>query len=33
LERHCPDWVNRIATDDRSVTDIARDIAALTGWT
>ena len=33
LERHCPDWVNRIATDDRSVIDIARDIAALAGWT
>jgi hypothetical protein len=33
LDRLCPDWVNRIATDDRPVTEIAREVATMTGWT
>ncbi len=33
VDRLCPEWVNRIATDDRPVTDTAREIASVTGWT
>jgi hypothetical protein len=33
LDRLCPDWVNRIVTDDRPVTEIAREVATMTGWT
>jgi hypothetical protein len=32
LERDCPDWVHRVATDGRSVADLAAGIIELTGW-
>lgn len=32
LQRNAPDWVQRIPTDDRAVTDIAADVVNLTGW-
>lgn len=33
LESLTPNWVHRIATDNRSVQDIASELQALTGWT
>jgi hypothetical protein len=33
LDRAAPDWVHRVTTDGRTVTDIAAEIIALTGWT
>jgi hypothetical protein len=32
LEQLSPTWVHRVATDGRSVADIAAEIVALTGW-
>ncbi|MCM6773668.1 ATPase [Nocardia sp. CDC159] len=32
LNDFAPDWVHRVQTDDRSVTDIAAQIIALSGW-
>lgn len=32
LDRESPAWVHRVATDDRTVTDIATEIIALAGW-
>jgi hypothetical protein len=33
LDRHAPAWVHRIATDERTVADIAAEIISLTAWT
>jgi hypothetical protein len=33
LDRHAPAWVHRVATDERTVADIAAEIIALTAWT
>ncbi len=33
LERHAPEWIARLPTDDRTVTEIARAVIALSGWT
>jgi hypothetical protein len=33
LDRHAPAWVHRVPTDGRTVTEIATEIIALTGWT
>jgi pimeloyl-ACP methyl ester carboxylesterase len=33
LERESPEWVVRIATDDRGVAAIARDVIERSGWT
>jgi hypothetical protein len=33
LDAVAPRWVHRVATDDRSVTDIAAEVIRLTGWT
>jgi hypothetical protein len=33
LDRVVPDWVHRIGTDDRDVTEISAEIIGLTGWT
>jgi hypothetical protein len=27
-----PDWVHRVCTDDRSVSEVAADVIAITGW-
>jgi hypothetical protein len=32
LEKNCPDWVHRVATDRKSVTEIAAELLDLTGW-
>jgi AAA domain len=32
LEHKAPDWVVRVATDDRTVTDIAREVIEHSGW-
>ena len=32
LERAASAWVRRLATDDRPVADIARDVVAVLGW-
>lgn len=32
LQDHAPEWVARVPTDDRTVTEIARDVIALSGW-
>ncbi len=32
LERLSPAWVHRVATDGRTVADIAAEVIALTGW-
>ena len=32
LQRAAPGWVSRIATDDRTVGDIAAEVIELTGW-
>ncbi|MFT2020463.1 hypothetical protein ACMA1D_32255 [Streptomyces sp. 796.1] len=32
LEQHAPPGTVRVATDGRSVTDIAREVVAVTGW-
>jgi len=32
LEQAAPAWVHRIATDDRPVVDIARDVVSVLGW-
>lgn len=32
LERESPNWVVRVATDDRTVAEIAREVIALSGW-
>jgi cytidylate kinase len=32
LEGSCPAWVHRVATDDRTVTDIAGEVLSLTSW-
>ena len=32
LERESPSWVARVATDDRTVADIAREVIELSGW-
>ncbi|MFG2039918.1 hypothetical protein [Dactylosporangium sp. NPDC048998] len=32
LEKAVPPWVHRVATDDRPVDDIAKEIINLTGW-
>jgi predicted kinase len=33
LEAAAPAWVVRLATDGRSVVEVARDVVGLTGWT
>jgi len=33
LAKSCPDWVHRVATDRRSVTEIADQVLDLIGWT
>jgi hypothetical protein len=33
LDRHAPAWVHRVATDGRTVADIAAEIISLTAWT
>lgn len=32
LDQLCPSWVRRVATDGRTVADIATEIIDLTGW-
>ena len=32
LERQSPRWVARLATDDRTVADIAREVIEFSGW-
>ncbi|WP_433759027.1 AAA family ATPase [Nocardia sp. CA-135398] len=32
LDAEAPDWVHRVGTDDRDVSDIAAEVVALTGW-
>ena len=32
LERKSPRWVARVATDDRTVADVAREVIELSGW-
>jgi len=32
LEEHAPPWIHRLPTDGRTVTEIADDAIALTGW-
>ena len=32
LQDHAPEWVTRVPTDDRTVTEIARTVIALSGW-
>ncbi|NUQ86903.1 MAG: hypothetical protein HOQ43_00335 [Glycomyces artemisiae] len=32
LEANAPAWIRRVPTDDRTVTDIAAEIVAHTGW-
>ncbi len=32
LDDATPDWVHRVSTDDRSVTDISQELIGLTGW-
>ena len=33
LDRRAPAWVHRVATDGRTVADIATEVISLTGWT
>ncbi|SDF00009.1 hypothetical protein SAMN05660662_0625 [Blastococcus aurantiacus] len=33
LQKQAPEWVTRVPTDDRTVTEIARDVIALSDWT
>jgi deoxyadenosine/deoxycytidine kinase len=33
LTKRAPAWVHRVITDSRTVTDIAAEVIALTGWT
>ncbi|MEU6860546.1 hypothetical protein AB0B28_16950 [Glycomyces sp. NPDC046736] len=33
LDRKTPDWVHRVATDDRTVREVAEDVLARTTWT
>lgn len=32
LDNRAPAWVHRVTTDGRSITDIAAEVIALTGW-
>ena len=32
LQDHAPEWVTRVPTDDRTVTEIAREVIGLSGW-
>jgi len=32
LEQKAPGWVDRVPTDDRTVTAIAEDVVARSGW-
>ena len=32
LERRAPEWVTRLPTDDRTVTEVAQEVIALSGW-
>ena len=32
LEREAPEWVVRVPTDGRSITEIATEVVDLTGW-
>jgi len=32
LQNHAPEWVTRVPTDDRTITEIARQVIALSGW-
>jgi hypothetical protein len=32
VDRRAPAWAHRVATDGRTVTDIAAEVIALTGW-
>lgn len=33
LNQHVPNWVHRVATDDRAIPDLAAEVISLTGWT